>query len=70
MSVLLQVTYSCFVLHNYCEINNEQLPEQNLESLLSIEKRVQPATSNLNYSEAFNEKRAKNIRKTFSLYSE
>ena len=54
LDTLTQVIYSCFVLKNYCENNKENLPDQNLISALSIEKRAQPSTSSLSYGETVN----------------
>ena len=51
LDTLPQVTDSCFVLHNYCEKKKENLPDQNLMSALSSEKRAQSSASSLSYGE-------------------
>ena len=70
LNALPQVIHSCFILHNYCEIKNERLFEQNLLSSLNCKKRAQPPKSNLTYKESVNENAAKNIYHVFPLYFE
>ena len=67
---LPQVIYWCFVLHNYCDNKNENLPYQNLMSVLRFEKRVHPSASSLSYGEKVNENRAISFRNTLTKYFE
>ena len=57
---LPQVIYWCFVLHNYCDNKNENLPYQ----------RVHPSASSLSYGEKVNENRAISFRNTLTKYFE
>ena len=66
INVLPQVIMACFVLHNYCEMKKEKLPEQNISSPLNYEKRAQASTKSLGYKDV-NEKTAKEIRDTLTL---
>ena len=70
LDTLLQGIYLNFVLHNYCQNKKENLPDQNLMSALSSEKRTQPSTSSLSYEEKMNENKTISIRNTFTLYFE
>ena len=69
ISVSPQVIMACFVLDNYCEMKKKVL-EQNILSLLNHEKRAQPSTKSLGYKDVVNEKVAKEIRNTLTLYFE
>ena len=55
INVLPQVIMACFVLHNYCEMKKEKLPEQNIRSSLNHEKSAQPSTKSLGYKDVVNE---------------
>ena len=68
INTLPQVILSCFILHNYCKIQNERVPE--CLSSLNCEKRAQPPKSNLTYKESVNENAAKNYHNVFVLYFE
>ena len=70
INVLPQLIMACFVLHNYCEIKKEKLPEQNILSSVNHEKRTQPSTKSLGYKDSVDEKTAKEIRKTLTLFLE
>ena len=67
MDTLTQVICSCFVLHNYCQNNKENVPDQNLIYVLRFEKRAQPSTSSLSYGEMANENKVISIRNTLTL---
>ena len=68
INTLSQVTLLCFILHNYCEIKNERLPEQNILWSLNYEKTTQPPKSNLNFKESIHENAAKSIRKALGKF--
>ena len=70
LNTLTQVIYSCFALHNYCKNKKENLPDQNLMSALSFQKRTQSATISLSYGERVNENKAISMRNTLTLYFE
>ena len=40
---LPSVMYACFVLHNYCELNNKTLLNERIESAIHNERESQPA---------------------------
>ena len=70
INLLPQVVMACFVLQNYCDMKKEKVPEQNVLSSLKHEKRAQPSTKSLGYKDVVNEKTAKEIRITLTLYLE
>ena len=37
--------YSCFALHNYCEIKNKYLSEQAIKTAIEVERKGQPPPS-------------------------
>ena len=61
LDTLPQVTYSRFVVHNYFENKKENMPDQNLMSALSFEKKAQPSTSSLCYGERVDEIKAVSV---------
>ena len=40
---------SIFILHNFCEINNEMLPNARLQGVIYEDNISQPNTKNMNY---------------------
>ena len=40
---LTHVTYACFVLHNFCEINKELLAQEHVDSGMKYEREFQSA---------------------------
>ena len=64
---LPQVIYACFVLHNFCEINKELLPQEYIDSGMKYERQFQPAvctSTRQQNTEALN----KQIRNAFVEY--
>ena len=61
------IILSFFILHNYYEIKNARVLQQNLLSSLNCENRTQPPKSNLTYKESVNENTAKSIYNLFAL---
>ena len=39
---LSTVIYSCFVLHNYCEINKESISDEQVRTTMNSEQESQP----------------------------
>lgn len=37
-----QIVYSCFVLHNFCEINGTRLDDDHVQRQIELDKQVQP----------------------------
>ena len=63
LSDLPSVIYACFVLHNYCEMNNELLNNESIERGIGYEREFQPVATcarNQGY-----ESRSKAIRAVF-----
>ena len=67
INTLPQVLYSCLALYNYFELYKEKISKQSLALTLNLEKRVQPATSNLSFNRVFNEKKATDVHNTLTL---
>lgn len=61
MSDLPNVIYACFVLHNFCELNNESLPAEPAASAQAYDREFQPATEPL--ANSHNESEGKKVRR-------
>jgi len=70
IKTLPKVIMACFVLHNYCELKKEAISDNNYQSAIEYEKRMQPPTGNLRYMGQNNEKHAKEIRQALTFYFE
>ena len=46
---LRYVTYACFVLHNYCEVNNDKIGDDKVLEAVQYDKYFQPSQSSNNY---------------------
>ncbi|XP_046844789.1 putative nuclease HARBI1 [Xenia sp. Carnegie-2017] len=55
MDELPCVIYACFVLHNYCEINNEKIGEEKVSSAIDYDREFQPAVVTNNFTTDCNE---------------
>eukprot|EP00112_Aurelia_sp_Birch-Aquarium-sp1_P016418 Seg3721.2 transcript_id=Seg3721.2/GoldUCD/mRNA.D3Y31 product="Protein ALP1-like" protein_id=Seg3721.2/GoldUCD/D3Y31 len=64
---LPDVIYSCFVLHNFCELNRESIPEESVKRVSQYDREFQPPQMNRN-SHATGEIEGKRIRNIFKLY--
>ena len=42
-----QLIYACFVMHNYCELNNTALDEQSVQRFMDIERENEQAGSRI-----------------------
>ena len=62
---LPNVIYSCFVLHNYCELKKEKLPEDAIQTAIHYDQEFQPRPVN---STSRGEVAAKRIRDVFKRY--
>uniref|UniRef100_A0A1X7VET4 DDE Tnp4 domain-containing protein n=1 Tax=Amphimedon queenslandica TaxID=400682 RepID=A0A1X7VET4_AMPQE len=62
MSNLPNVIYACFVLHNYCELNNESVHEESVRSAVTYDQQFQPDTIPKRYIKDSNEADGKKIR--------
>ena len=61
---------SIFILHNFCEINNEMLPNARLQDAIHEDNISQPNTKSMNYKTPVNEPEAKKNRSVYTLYFE
>lgn len=65
---IASVIYACFVLHNFCELNNETISEDNISSAIDYDRTFQPVQPANNYRTDCNETVAKKIRRTLTEY--
>ena len=65
---LTHVVYACFVLHKFCELNNERIGEDKVATALDYDKLFQPAVSTNNFKTDCNEAEGKIIRRTLTNY--
>lgn len=68
ISELPNVIYACFVLHNFCELNNEKIGEEKVASAIDYERNFQPAATPNNYRTDCNEAGGKKIRRILTKY--
>ena len=40
-----QIIYSCFVLHNFCEINGTRLDDDHVQRQIELDKQMQPTVA-------------------------
>ena len=60
--------YACFVLHNFCELNNERISQDKVSSAIDYDREFQPSTTAHNYWTEWNETERKRIRKIVTQY--
>ena len=65
---LPHIIYACFVLHNFCELNNERIPEDKVSSAVDYDREFQPSTTAHNDRTECNETEGKRIRKILAQY--
>ena len=65
---LPHIIYACFVLHNFCELNNERISEDKVSSAIDYDREFQPSTTAHNYRTECNETEGKRIRKILTQY--
>ena len=68
MDELPCVIYACFVLHNYCEINNEKIGEEKVSSAIDYDREFQPAVVTNNFTTDCNESEGKKTRRILTKY--
>ena len=68
MDELLFVVYACFVLHNCCEINGEQIGEDKVAASMEYERNFQPVTASNNFRTECNEAEGKKIRRILTRF--
>ncbi len=62
------VIYACFVLHNFCELNNERIGEDKVATAVDYDRSFQPVVSTNNFRTDCNEAEGKRIRRTLTKY--
>ena len=65
---LPSVIYACFVLHNYCELNNEKISEEQVKTAIHYDREFQPAGEPNNYRTDSNEAEGKRIRRIITKF--
>ena len=65
---LPQVIYACFVLHNFCELNEEGISEEAIRRVITCDNASQPATVSNRFSTDNNEAEGKRVRKILAKY--
>ena len=65
---LPHIICACFVLHNFCELNNERISEDKVSCAIDYDREFQPSTTAHNYRTECNETEGKRIRKILTQY--
>ena len=65
---LPSVVYACFVLHNFCEINNEAIGEQHVAAAMQYDQDFQPSTQPNNFRSDCNEAEGKRVRRVLTKF--
>ena len=65
---LPNLIYSCFVLHNYCEVNNESINDETVRKAIYYDCEFQPETVPNRYMTDSNEIEGKRIRRILTDY--
>ena len=60
------VIYSCFILHNYCEVNNEAISDEQVHTVMQYENETQPREQRTAIQ--CNENEAKRVRRVLTKY--
>ena len=68
LSDLPNVIFACFVLHNYCELNNESVNADTVRSTINYDQKFQPETVTNRYVTNCNETEGKIIRRILTNY--
>ena len=70
LSDLPSVIYACFVLHNFCEMNNESVAETRIQGAIDYDREFQPActTSRYTTSTGSNENAGKGKRRILAKF--
>ena len=62
------VIYSCFVLHNFCELNGESVGESHVQNTIAYDREFQPLATSNRYSAEGDESAGKAVRKILTMY--
>ena len=61
------VIYACFVLHKYCELNNESINEETIRMTMNYDRDFQPLSAPNRYTSS-NKTEGKRIRRILANY--
>ena len=56
-----QLIYACFVMHNYCELNNTALDEQGVQRFMDLERENEQAGSRIYSVSTFGGTRTRSV---------
>ena len=62
--------HACFILHNFCEMHNETIPDEMAEAVRLCDREFQPARSEAPAQMNNNERGGKAIRSIYMKYFE
>ena len=62
------VIYAFFVLHNYCELKNEKISEEQLKTAIHYDREFQPAGETNSYRTDSNEAEGKRTRRIITKF--
>lgn len=62
------VIYTCFILHNFCELHGEHIGDELVHAAVTYEREFQPLADNNQFYVNNNETGGKQIRKIFSMF--
>ena len=64
LDVTIEMIYTCFVLHNFCEINNVDIHNDAVQTQIMVEQRCQTCEhhNKLDRLYSYNSQRGKNVR--------
>ena len=69
LKTTLNINYACFVLHNFCGMNKEQLLDGIVSTALHNDKNMQPPTQNFCYSRGTgNYKKGKKQKNIYEIF--
>ena len=62
------IIYACFVLHNFCETQNEKIGDDTIAAAVQNERAFQPPTTGNRYTQCNNEVSGKKVRNIYVTY--
>jgi len=65
---IASIVYSCFVLHNFCELHNETIGEDKVSSAIEYDRNFQPVETSSNYRTSCNDTEGKKVRRILTIY--
>ena len=68
LTYLPDLICACFVLHNFCELQSESVPDDCIKSTIAYEREFQPPTEHVNTFLGSGESQGKRIRNIFTLF--